>query len=232
MSLCTQSVHSFYFPPRPLRTAPSRFHNTICFGSRPPLIYFCTRNPHKKIMNFASTGRSRHSSSCCVYLSDLCMATQMMSVKGRIFTVREVTIKNACVSFLAAAHRGMVMFVHFLQYTIYNLNIFPFAEIFVFLSQPHHTVQKGKCYALLLCFASALHNNISLQYGPLSSQVFPSPVLDRIAIHQRGHLQPPAGLAARVWSFIPKLDPSKTGFGIKFPVSVNSHTLPCSASVL
>ena len=27
MSLCTQSVHSFSFPPRPLRTAPSRFPN-------------------------------------------------------------------------------------------------------------------------------------------------------------------------------------------------------------
>ena len=38
MSLCTQSVHSFPFPPRPLRTAPSRFPNMIRFGSRPPLI--------------------------------------------------------------------------------------------------------------------------------------------------------------------------------------------------
>ena len=38
MSLCTQSVHCFSFPPRPLRTAPSRFPNTIRFGSRPPLI--------------------------------------------------------------------------------------------------------------------------------------------------------------------------------------------------
>ena len=27
MSLCTQSVHSFSFPPRPLRTAPSRFRH-------------------------------------------------------------------------------------------------------------------------------------------------------------------------------------------------------------
>ena len=38
MSLCTQSVHSFSFPPRSLRTAPSRFPNIIHFGSRPPLI--------------------------------------------------------------------------------------------------------------------------------------------------------------------------------------------------
>ena len=36
MSLCTQSIHSFSFPPRPLRTAPSRFPNTIRLGSRPP----------------------------------------------------------------------------------------------------------------------------------------------------------------------------------------------------
>ena len=38
MSLCTQSVHSFSFPPGPLHTAPPRFSNTIRFGSRPPLI--------------------------------------------------------------------------------------------------------------------------------------------------------------------------------------------------
>ena len=38
MSLCTQSVHSFSFPPRPLLTAPSRFPNMIRFGNRPPLI--------------------------------------------------------------------------------------------------------------------------------------------------------------------------------------------------
>ena len=38
MSLCTQSVHSFSFLPRPLRTAPSRFPNMIRFGNHPPLI--------------------------------------------------------------------------------------------------------------------------------------------------------------------------------------------------
>ena len=38
MSLCTQSVHSFSFPPRPLRTAPSRFQNMIRFGNLPQLI--------------------------------------------------------------------------------------------------------------------------------------------------------------------------------------------------
>ena len=39
MLLCTQSVHSFSFPPRSLRSAPSRFPTTIRFGSRPPLIW-------------------------------------------------------------------------------------------------------------------------------------------------------------------------------------------------
>ena len=34
MLLCTQSVHSFSFLPRPLRTAPSRFPNMIRFGNR------------------------------------------------------------------------------------------------------------------------------------------------------------------------------------------------------
>ena len=38
MSPCTQSVHSVFFPPRPLRIAPSRFLITIRFDSRPPLI--------------------------------------------------------------------------------------------------------------------------------------------------------------------------------------------------
>ena len=38
MSLCTQSVHFFSFPPRPLRTASSRFPNMIRFGNRPLLI--------------------------------------------------------------------------------------------------------------------------------------------------------------------------------------------------
>ena len=38
MTLCMPSVHYFSFPPRPLRTAPSRFPNTTRFGSHPPLI--------------------------------------------------------------------------------------------------------------------------------------------------------------------------------------------------
>ena len=37
MLLCTPSVHSFFFPPSPLRSVPSRFPNMICFGTRPPL---------------------------------------------------------------------------------------------------------------------------------------------------------------------------------------------------
>ena len=37
-SLSTQLVHYFSFPPRPHRTAPSRFPKPIRFGNRPPLI--------------------------------------------------------------------------------------------------------------------------------------------------------------------------------------------------
>ena len=39
MLLCTQLAHSFSFPPRHLCTAPSRFPNTIRFGSTIELMY-------------------------------------------------------------------------------------------------------------------------------------------------------------------------------------------------
>ena len=48
-SLCTQSVHSFFFLPRPLRTAPSRFPRTILFGNRPPFIRMTTP-AHKSLL--------------------------------------------------------------------------------------------------------------------------------------------------------------------------------------
>ena len=35
--LCTHSLHSFSFPPRPLRTAFSRVPHMVCFGNRQPL---------------------------------------------------------------------------------------------------------------------------------------------------------------------------------------------------
>ena len=38
MSRCMKSAHYFSFPPRPLRTAPSRFPSTIHLGSRLPPI--------------------------------------------------------------------------------------------------------------------------------------------------------------------------------------------------
>ena len=49
MSLCTQLVHSFSFPPRPLCTAPSRFLNTIRFGNRPALIWM-SESAHKSLL--------------------------------------------------------------------------------------------------------------------------------------------------------------------------------------
>ena len=49
MSLCTQSVYSFSFPPRPLRTAPSRIRNMFRFGNRPPLIRI-SASVHKSLL--------------------------------------------------------------------------------------------------------------------------------------------------------------------------------------
>ena len=53
MSLCTQPVYSFSFPPRPPRTSPSRFPNTIRFGSRSPLIRMNVP-AHKKVFSCAT----------------------------------------------------------------------------------------------------------------------------------------------------------------------------------
>ena len=50
MSLCAQPVHFFYFPPRPLRTAPSRFPNTIRFGSRSPIIRMSAPTHKKRLI--------------------------------------------------------------------------------------------------------------------------------------------------------------------------------------
>ena len=50
-SLCIQSVHSFSFPPRPLRTAPSRFPNMIrFFSNRSPLIRMSAPAPPKSVL--------------------------------------------------------------------------------------------------------------------------------------------------------------------------------------
>ena len=59
MSLWTQLVHSFSFPPRLLRTAPSRFPKTIRLGSSPPLIR--RRVPaHKKVFSFETSSQCSH----------------------------------------------------------------------------------------------------------------------------------------------------------------------------
>ena len=44
-SLCTQSIYSFSFPPRPLCTAFSRFPNMICLGNHPPLNWISVPTP-------------------------------------------------------------------------------------------------------------------------------------------------------------------------------------------
>ena len=50
MSLCTQSVHSFSFTLRPLRTAPSMFPDTVRFGSHPQLIRMSGPTHKRRLM--------------------------------------------------------------------------------------------------------------------------------------------------------------------------------------
>ena len=58
MSLWTQSVNYFSFPPRPLRTAPSRFPKTIHFGSRRRS--FGGASPLTKVFSFAMSSECSH----------------------------------------------------------------------------------------------------------------------------------------------------------------------------
>ena len=93
MSLCTQSVHSFSFPPRPLRTAPSRFPKMIHFGSRPPLIRMSVPS-HKSFLvrNVVSMLSHRVISRARLYevirWSGLLRCVLMMRSKTRWCTVR------------------------------------------------------------------------------------------------------------------------------------------------
>ena len=93
--LCTQSVHSFAFPPRPLRTAPSRFPNMICFGNRPPLIWRSVP-AHKSLLarNVVSMLSHRVISRARLYevirWSGLLRCAPMMRSKTRWCTVRSL----------------------------------------------------------------------------------------------------------------------------------------------
>ena len=58
MSLWTQPVHSFSFPHRPLRTAPSRFPKTIRFGGRRRS--FGGASPPTKVFSFATWSQCCH----------------------------------------------------------------------------------------------------------------------------------------------------------------------------
>ena len=53
-------VHSFSFPPRPLRTAPSRFPKTIRFGSRPPRSFGGASPPTEVFLSFATSSQCSH----------------------------------------------------------------------------------------------------------------------------------------------------------------------------
>ena len=95
MSPCTQSVHYFSFPPRPLRTAPSRFPNTIRFGSRPPLIRM-SAPAHKSLLvrNVVSMLSDRIISRARLYevirWSDLLRCVPMMRRKTQWCTVQSL----------------------------------------------------------------------------------------------------------------------------------------------
>ena len=95
MSLCAQSVHYFSFLPRPLRTASSRFPNTIRFGSRPPLIRM-NAPAHKSLLvrNVVSMLSHRIISRARLYevirWSGLLRCAPMMRSKTRWCTVRSL----------------------------------------------------------------------------------------------------------------------------------------------
>ena len=95
MSLCTQSVHSFSFPPRPLCNAPSRIPNTAHFGSRPPLIRMSA--PAQKsilVRNVVSMLSHRVIARARLYevirWSDLLRRVPIMGSKTRPYTVRSL----------------------------------------------------------------------------------------------------------------------------------------------
>ena len=95
MSLCTQSVHSFSFPPRLLRTASSRFSNMIRFGSHPLLVRMSVR-AHKSLLvrNVVSMLSRRVISRAGLYKvirwSGLLRCAPMMRSKTRWCTVRSL----------------------------------------------------------------------------------------------------------------------------------------------
>ena len=95
MSLCTQSVHSFSFPLRYLRTSPSRFSSMICFGSRPPLIRMSVP-AHKSLIvrNVVSMLSHRVISRARLYevirCSGLLRCAPMVRSKTRWCTVRSL----------------------------------------------------------------------------------------------------------------------------------------------
>ena len=95
VALYTQSIHYFSFPPRPLRTAPSRFPNMIRFGNRPPLIRRSVP-AHKSFLvrNVVSMLSHRVISRARLYevirWSGLLRCAPMMRSKTRWCTVRRL----------------------------------------------------------------------------------------------------------------------------------------------
>ena len=95
MPLYAQSIHSLSFPSRPLHTSPSRFPNTIHFGSHSPLIR--TSAPaHKSLLvrNVVSMISHRAISRIRLYevirWSDLLCCAPIMRSKARWCTMRSL----------------------------------------------------------------------------------------------------------------------------------------------
>ena len=95
MSLYTQSVHSFSFPARPLLTAPSRFPNTIRFGSCPPFVRMSVpAHKSRLVRNVVSMLSHRVISRARLYevmrWSGLLRCASMIRSKTRWCTVRSL----------------------------------------------------------------------------------------------------------------------------------------------
>ena len=98
MSLWTQSVHSFSFPPRPLRTAPSRFPKMIRFGSRPPLIQRSVP-AHKSLLVRNVVSMLSHPVISCSRLNpagNVCLYFSIESewMKGVFWTISELSVST------------------------------------------------------------------------------------------------------------------------------------------
>ena len=94
-SLSTQPIHYFSFPPRPLRTALSRFPNTISFGNRPPPVPISVP-AYKSLIKFKAVFILSHLNISMAWLQEvirrfgLLRCAPMMRSKTQWCTVRSL----------------------------------------------------------------------------------------------------------------------------------------------